>query len=117
MQLSVEVKRQSGASVYVCRGKLVHGTASDYLFDLLTRSHDQDVIVDLAEVAAFDEAGLRVLALSCRLLASSQRRFMLRDAPLNIIESLRNRYGVPVLEWPTTHPATLAASVSNRSSR
>lgn len=117
MQLSVEVKGRSGISIYLCRGKLVHGAASDYLFDLLTRSYDQDVIVDVAEVAAFDEAGLRALALSCRLLASSQRRFLLRHAPAPVVERLRSHYGAPVLEWSTTHPATLAASVSNRSSR
>jgi anti-anti-sigma regulatory factor len=117
MQLSIEVKRQRGASVYICRGQLLRGVATEYLFDLLTRSHEQDVIVDLAEVTAFDEDGLRAIALSCRLLASSQKRLLLRCAPLYIVERLRTTYGAPVLECPNARPATLAASVSTQSSR
>lgn len=117
MQLSVEVKRQSGSTVYLCRGKLVRGAASEYLFDLLTRSSDQDVIVDFAEVTSFDGDGLRAVAVSCQLLAFSEKRLFLRHAPSDFVERLRNGHGAPVLEWPSPRPATLAASVSNRSSR
>lgn len=117
MQLSVEVKRQSRASVYICRGQLLRGAASEYLFDLLTRSHEQDVIVDVKEVTAFDEDGLRAIALSCRLLASSQKRLLLQHAPADIVGRLRTTYGAPVLEQPTARPATRAASVSSQSSR
>jgi anti-anti-sigma regulatory factor len=116
MHLSVEVKRQSGRNVYVCRGKLVEESASEYLFDLLTRSQDRDVIVDVADVTGIDEAGLRAIALSCQFLTCSGTRVFLRHAPSNLLEHLR-KHGAPVLEWPAVRAATLAAGVSNRAGR
>ena len=113
MRLSVEVKRQDGRNVYVCRGKLVEGSASEYLFDLLTRSQERDVILDVADVTAIDEAGLRAIALSCQFLTCSQARLFLRHAPSDLLEHLRKRHGAPVLEWPAARAATLAAGVSN----
>jgi anti-anti-sigma regulatory factor len=116
MHLSIEAKRQSGSSVYVCRGKLVEGSASEYLFDLLTRSQHRDVILDLADVTAIDEAGLRAVALSCQFLTGSGGRLFLRHAPSDLVEHLR-KHGAPVLEWPAVRAATLAATVSNRAGR
>jgi anti-anti-sigma regulatory factor len=117
MYLSVEVKRQSGSNMYICRGKLLEGTEADYLFDLLTRSQHQDVIVDIGEVTAFDEAGLCAIAMSCQLLSLSGSRLFLDGAPSDLLEHLRKRHGAPVLEWPAGRAASLAASVSNRGSR
>lgn len=60
MQLSVEVNRQEGKCVFLCRGGPLLGEASDYLFHLLTRSHRKDVILDLAASHYLDRAGLHI---------------------------------------------------------
>lgn len=89
MQLSVEVKRQEGKCVFLCRGGLLQGEASDYLFHLLTRSHSKDVILDLAALTTFDWAGLNAVMLSSNFLAANHRRLFLRHAPSNLLEHIR----------------------------
>lgn len=91
MQLSVEVKRQEGKCVFLCRGSLLQGEASDYLFNLLTRSHRQDVILDLAALNTFDRAGLQTVMLSSNFLAANHRRLFLRHAPSNLLEHIGDR--------------------------
>jgi anti-anti-sigma regulatory factor len=112
MELSVEVKQHRRSSLYVCRGNLRGGSASEYLFDLLTRSHDHDVIVDVSEIAEFGEAGLRAIALSCHVLSYSQRRLFLRSAPSAILEQLRSRHSASVLEWPDAGAPRLSNGAS-----
>ncbi len=60
MQLSVEVNRQEGKCVFLCRGGPLLGEASDYLSHLLTRSHRKDVILDLAASHYLDRFGLHI---------------------------------------------------------
>jgi anti-anti-sigma regulatory factor len=90
MQLSVEVKRQEGKSVFLCRGGLLQGQTSDYLFHLLTRSHCKDVILDLAALTTFDRAGLQPVMLGSNFLAANRRRLFLRHAPSNLLEHIRH---------------------------
>jgi len=89
MRLSVEVKRQKGISVFLCRGCLLQGETSDYLFNLLTRSNRHDVILDLASLTTFDRAGLQTVILSSSFLAAYHRRLFLRHAPSNLLEHMR----------------------------
>jgi anti-anti-sigma regulatory factor len=89
MQLSVKVKRQKGIDVFFCRGCLLQGGASDYLFHLLTRSNRRDVILDLAALTTFDQSGLQAVMLSSSFLAANHRRLFLRHAPPNLLEYMR----------------------------
>lgn len=95
MQLSVEVKRQEGKCIFLCRGGLLQGEASDYLFHLLTRSHRKDVILDLTALTTFDRGGLQAVMLSSNFLAAHRRRLFLRHAPSNLLEHIR-RHGVSI---------------------
>lgn len=89
MRLSVEVKRQDRQIVYICRGSLVRGQASDYLFHLLTRSCYDDVVVDLAQITDFDAVGLQTLRLSWVFLNRYHCRLALQHAPPILMEQLR----------------------------
>ncbi len=90
MQLSVEVKQQNGTIVYLCRGKLLRGWASEYLLELLTRSSHCNVIVDMNELSSFDGQGLSAVALSCSFLWSCHRRLILRNASSELAKELAN---------------------------
>lgn len=92
MRLSVEVKRQDRQIVYICRGSLVRGQASDYLFHLLTRSCCDDVVVDLAQIRDFDAVGLRTLGLVRGFLNTCECGLVLQHAPPILIEQFRQTY-------------------------
>lgn len=112
MQLSVEVKRQEGKSVFLCRGSLLQGEASDYLFNLLTRSHRQDVILDLAALTTFDRAGLQSVMLSSNFLAANHRRLSLRHAPSSLLEHIRRRHGSSLDDLYALHDAGLVEAAN-----
>lgn len=92
MRLSVEVKRQDRQILYICRGSLVRGQASDYLFHLLTRSCCDDIVVDLAQVRDFDAVGLQTLGLSWVFLNTCHCRLAVQHAPPTLMEQLRRKY-------------------------
>lgn len=92
MRLSVEVKRQDRQIVYICRGSLVRGQASDYLFHLLTRSCCDNIVVDLAQIRDFDAVGLQTLRLSWVFLNTCHCRLAFQHASPILMEQLRRKY-------------------------
>lgn len=110
MQLSVEVRREEGRDVVFCRGRLLHGEASEYLFQLLTRSTSHDVIVDLEELSTCDEAGLQAFALSSAFLASCQRKLLILHASDDMLEHLRMRHRAAIGDLQTLQPLAFAGS-------
>lgn len=109
MQLSVEVKRQGGREVLCCRGRLLQGQASEYLFNLLTRSTRQDVVVDLEELLTCDEAGLQAFALSSAFLASCHRQLLIIHASEDMLEHLRKRHRAAMVDLQILQPLALAS--------
>src|SRR5215831_10355238 len=91
MQLSVEVTSLNDAAVLICRGEIVQGAESDYLFALATRPDKRDVIVDMGAVTRVDEAGLFVILLCYEYVVASDRRLFLRNPSLEVLEGLRRR--------------------------
>jgi anti-anti-sigma regulatory factor len=91
MELSIEVKRWKHATVLTCRGMIVQGQASDYLFDLVTRPDRRDVVLDMQSVTKVDEAGIFVIVLCYELLTASKRRLFLRNASPEILDGLRRQ--------------------------
>lgn len=89
MELSVEVIRQDGRTVYFCRGSLVQGLASDYLFHLLTRSCTDNIVIDLADVSDFDAVGLQALGLVRGFLNTCQCGVAVQHAPPILMEHFR----------------------------
>ena len=112
MRLSVEVKRQQGMYIFSCRGSLLQGEASDYLFHLLTRSNHQDVILDLAALTTFDRAGLQSVMLSSNFLAANHRRLFLRHAPSSLLEHIRRRHGSSLDDLYALHDAGLVEAAN-----
>lgn len=110
MQLSVEVKRQEGRDVLFCRGRLLQGQASEYLFQLLTRSTRHDVVVDLEELLTCDEAGLQAFALSRAVLASCHRQLLIIHASEDMLEHLRERYRAAESDLQSLRPLAFAGN-------
>ena len=108
MRLSVEVKRQQGMYIFSCRGSLLQGEASDYLFHLLTRSNHQDVILDLAALTSFDQAGVHAVVLGNTFLAACHRRLFLRDAPSSLLKKIRCLHHPPLAQLYSLQEAGLA---------
>jgi len=105
MKLSIEVNRWKDATLLTCRGMLVHGQASEYLFAVATRPGHGDVVLDMQGVTQVDEAGTFVILLCYELLTASHRRLFLRNASADVLEGLRRQQ--------TNHAAGAAASNAN----
>jgi hypothetical protein len=108
MHLSVEVKRLKEGTLYICRGYLQPGESSDYLFNLLTRPDQKDVIVDLGELSV-ETGALPVLALCSHYLAGANRRLILDHAPESVLEGLRVHHGVLLPQRIADRPAAAKA--------
>ena len=113
MQLSVEVKREDGEILYFCRGYLVQGQATDYLFDLLTRSGCENVILDLEGIREFDLVGLQTLGLALAFLNGCNCRLAFQHAPPTLIEHLRRNYVDPPHIPASTEPGSVESSASS----
>jgi anti-anti-sigma regulatory factor len=107
MELSIEVNHDKDATVLTCRGVIVHGRASDYLFAVVTRPSRRDVVLDMEGVTKVDEAGIFVITLCYELLTASKRRLFLRNASPEILDGLRRQ----------TEKVSNAASTSNAALR
>jgi len=92
MQLSVDIQHQHGKTVYFCRGSLVQGQASDYLFDLVTRSGCDNIVLDLAGIRQFDAVGLQTLGLTWVFLNTCRCALALQHAPPHLMEQLCRKY-------------------------
>jgi anti-anti-sigma regulatory factor len=91
MELSIEVNRSKDATILTCRGMIVHGQASDYLFSVVTRPDRCDVVLDMQGVTTVDEAGVFVIVLCYELLTAAKRRLFLRNASAEILDYLRRQ--------------------------
>ena len=91
MQLSVQISNLNDATVLVCRGQILQGPESEYLFALATRPDKRDVVLDVEEVTGVDEGGLFVIVLCYEMLSAANRRLFLRNPSPDIISGLRQR--------------------------
>src|SRR5260370_13049859 len=89
MQLSVEVNDSNDVAVLVCRGQILQGESSEYLFALATRPDRRDVVLDVQEVSGIDEAGLFVIVVCYQLLSAAQRPLFLRHPSSSVLDGLR----------------------------
>lgn len=92
MELSVEVANEANSiATFICRGKLIRGEESDYLFDLVTRPDKRDVVLDLEGLDAFDKEGISTIVLCHELLSLTHRRLFLRHASTEMLAELFRR--------------------------
>lgn len=98
MQLSVEVNNSSEAAVLVCKGQILQGEESDYLFALATRPDQRDVVLDVGEVSEIDDAGLLSIVLCYQLLSADKRRLFLRNPSADFLAGLRRQEMAALLE-------------------
>lgn len=91
MELSIEVanaRSAGGAQVFICRGKLLRGEESDYLFDLVTRPDIRDVVLDVEHIDSFDSDGLSTIVLCRELFSATNRRLLLRNPSRELLLEL-----------------------------
>src|SRR5262245_25618257 len=98
MRLSVEVNNMNDAAVLVCRGQIVQGEESEYLFALATRPDKHDVVLDVEAVSGIDEAGLFVIVLCYQLISADKRRLFLRNPSSEVLAGLRRQQMAVLLE-------------------
>jgi anti-anti-sigma regulatory factor len=88
MELSIEVVESGGAPTFICRGRLIRGRESDYLFDLVTRPGGRDVVLDVEQLHGFDKDGLSTIELCHELLSLTNRRLFLCNASKEMLLKL-----------------------------
>ena len=86
--MDIEIQKLVGLTVLVCKGQLLQGRESDYLYDVITRECDSDMVLDLAEVSAIDDDGLLVLILGYELLTSACRTLLISNASAEVMQAL-----------------------------
>lgn len=91
MQLSVKVSKTDGTPRFACRGKLLRGEESDYLFELVTRPDRGDVVLDLEELSSFDQEALSTIVLCHEVLWSTKRKLFVRNAPAEMLLEFSRR--------------------------
>jgi hypothetical protein len=77
MQLTVDVRSSAQMTQFTCRGRITQDE-SDYLFDLLTRPGNRDVLLDMQAIQEFDYIGLLTIVVCQEHFSSQQRRLVLR---------------------------------------
>ena len=87
--LSVDLKVSKNAVLLVCRGEVVGGREADYLFNLITRDHRGDVILDFAGVTKVDREGVSVISTSYELLSRLGRRLSLKNPSTELVRALQ----------------------------
>jgi hypothetical protein len=95
MQLSVKVTRTHGTPTFACSGKLLRGEESDYLFELITRPDNRDVVLDLEELSAFDGDAVSTIVLCNEVLGAHNRKLFVRNAPAEMLIELTRRHDDP----------------------
>lgn len=106
MQLTVEVKTSAQITSFTCQGKITKGDETNYLFDLLTRQDDRNIVLDLQQIREFDYSGLLTLVVCQEYLSSQRRRLALRlPSPLPATN--------PDLQENIEHPSQSRVAQSN----
>jgi len=91
MELSVKVTQTEGTPTFACSGKLLRGEESDYLFELVTRPDNRDVVLDLEELSSFDKEALSTILLCHEVLDATKRKLFVRNAPAEMLMELSRR--------------------------
>jgi len=79
MKLKVTVNDQGNKLTLTCTGEIIRGTESEYLFDLITKRSNENIVVDLGSVARIDEDGVVMFVLCRRLLSSASKKLFLQN--------------------------------------
>jgi anti-anti-sigma factor len=109
--LSVDLKVLRSGCLLVCRGDVIGGKEADYLFDLITRDDDGEVILDLTGVTKIDDHGLSVIIAAHKLLGNANRRLFLRSPSTDLIRALQQRQMDAVFDFDQRAPATPSNSI------
>lgn len=90
MKLKVTVNDQGNNLTLACTGEIIRGAESEYLFDLITRRSNANVMVDLGSVVRIDEDGVVMFVLCRRLLASAGKKLYLQNPSDCVRQALKH---------------------------
>jgi hypothetical protein len=78
--LRVDVKVLRRTALLTCHGDAIAGDEAGYLFDLLTRDHKRDVVLDVDGVKEIGSEGFLVIRTAREWLSRMGRRLFLNHA-------------------------------------
>lgn len=91
MKLAVEVRERNRSLFLLCKGEVILGDESEYLYNLITKRNSETVVVDLAAVTHVDEHALVMFVLCHTLLSSSHRKIVFRNVSPAVMEAFQRR--------------------------
>jgi anti-anti-sigma regulatory factor len=86
--LRVNLELLDRTALLTCQGDAIVGDAANYLFDLITRDHQSDVVLDIEGVEEIGSEGLPVIKTGREWLHRLGHRLFLRNASKDLIRGL-----------------------------
>jgi anti-anti-sigma regulatory factor len=80
--LRVSLEFVDRTALLTCQGDAIVGDEANYLFDLITRDHQCDVVLDVEGVEEIGSEGLLVIMSGSEWLHRLGRRLLVRNASL-----------------------------------
>jgi len=77
--LRVSLERVNRTALLICQGDAIVGDEASYLFDLITRDHQCDVVLDVEGVEEIGNEGLLVIQAGREWLHRLGHRLVLRS--------------------------------------
>lgn len=91
MKLKVTVNDEGNNLTLTCTGEIIRGAESEYLFDLITRRSNENIVVDLGSVVRIDEDGVVMFILCRRLLASVSKKLLFQNLSDCVTQALKHK--------------------------
>jgi hypothetical protein len=95
LMLRVNLELLNRTALLTCKGDAIVGDEASYLFDLITRDHRCDVVLDLENVQEIASEGLMVIKTGGEWLNQVGHYLFLRNASNDLIRALQAREIVP----------------------
>jgi hypothetical protein len=89
--LRVNLEFVNRTALLKCKGDAIVGDEANYLFDLITRDHQCDVVLDVEGVEEIGSEGLLVIKTGCEWLHRFGHHLFLRNAAGDLTRALAVR--------------------------
>ena len=86
--LRVRLEFVNRTALLICQGDAIVGDEASYLFDLITRDHQCDVVLDVEGVEEIGNEGLQVIQTGCEWLHRLGHRLVVRNASSDLRRAL-----------------------------
>lgn len=91
MRLRIDVQQMGRNLLLFCKGEIVQGEESEYLYNLITKRNAENVMLDLGAVTYIDEGGSIMLLLCHSLFSGTRRKLSFQNPSSATMEGFRLR--------------------------